>query len=79
MPSEHLYDSLYVWAMAIGAIGIILIVVSLTMQKSQSPLAGRLKFAGFACAALAIIMATSTFFVSSGVNRPLHIEHGESK
>jgi len=72
--TDQLSSTIYFVAAILGAAGMVLIFIGDMLRKSQDSKAGTIKFLGIAIAALSIILATSTFFVASGINRPLHIQ-----
>lgn len=73
MGAEQFDNTVYFVALIFGASGLVLIFIGDMLRKNNDPKAGSIKFVGIAVSALSVILATSTFFVSSGFNRPLHL------
>ncbi|HEY9718490.1 MAG TPA: hypothetical protein V6C69_13550 [Trichormus sp.] len=73
MGSEQFNNTIYFVALIFGASGLVLIFVGDMLRKNNDSKAGSIKFLGLAIAAISVTLATSTFFVSSGINRPLHL------
>ncbi|HEY9774175.1 MAG TPA: hypothetical protein V6C81_10250 [Planktothrix sp.] len=68
-------SSVYVWSVAIAVVGLLCLIVSIDMQKRGTSRASELRFFGIACACLAVIFASCSYFVVSMSERPQHIEH----
>jgi hypothetical protein len=72
MGSDQFNNTIYFIALICGASGLVLIFIGDMLRKNNDSKAGSIKFLGIAMAAISITLATSTFFVASGINRPLH-------
>jgi hypothetical protein len=73
MGSDQFNNTIYFTALVFGASGLVLIFIGDMLRKNNDSKAGSIKFLGIAIAAISITLATSTFFVASGINRPLHL------
>jgi len=73
MGSDQFNSTIYFISLICGASGLVLIFIGDMLRKNNDSKAGSIKFLGIAIAAVSVTLATSTYFVASGINRPLHL------